>query len=542
MQISARRHVAPLVFYNAMSLEYAHPVPNRRAIAGHSKRAIMNGFRFYLLANVIFVLAVTVVKATGSENDVHPLYLILLFALCSTPILDAKSLNGAYALLILFSLDYFLMYGALDVRTLVIGLEGESTHTDSVISATELVVLLGCLLVQIGYRIACRTAAKSRQSTPPKDWSELTLVVVGITLWIVCTRLSWELTVHIIAESTNEASKRGFESLGGAKSAIFILARMAQPLSILILAYAQCRYRRPYMAPLVVGVVLFQLFFGFVIDFKSEALIGGVLVVLTNFLVNGRVPKAWTALMLVVVAIGFPLLQANRVVRAEQGANTTSVSEHVMQAFRQALAAKEKVNSGSERAQTALERLTLKGSVDIIVRETGVTVPFQDGYTLAPLVTAFIPRLVLNKPSIQSGQIMNKAFNLSPSDDTYISPSHLGELYWNFGWPGVVVGMSLIGLLLGTIGAKFDLAKSATITRVLVVVVTVRLLILGSEGDIATQYVSWMRSMLIIGLLHWSLARTPSLARGDRDRAVDATPPSANGPQAPRTPFPNLLR
>jgi len=501
----------------------------------------------YFLVNAVFTGAVLLGYALNNPVEVHPLYVILLFALCTTPIMEARTVNGPYGLLCLFSADFFLMYGALDFQHLLLGSDGpDATDSaggtagiayaiDGALTSTELVILAGGALAQLGYRLACRTLAPVRHGVPPKDWPERTLVLVGIGLWIVCTRLAWQFSVHIIAEPGSEAVRRGLESLGGLETDIYILARMAQPLSILILAYAQCRYRRPYMVPLVIGAVLFQLFFGFVIDFKSEALVGGVLVVLTNLLVNNRVPKAWVALMLVIVVVGFPLLQANRVVRSEQGANSTTASENVEQIFKQVLAASKRVNSGNERAQTALERLTLKGNVDLIVKGTGVTVPFQHGYTLSPLVTAFIPRLIWpDKPSIETGRLLNKEFSLSESADTYISPSHLGELYWNFGAPGVLIGMALIGLLLGAVGRTFNMAEAATITRLLVIVVTVRLLILAAEGELATQYVSWMRSMLVIAILHWSLARIPRLR--PCQPAADATP------AGPRLLHPNLMR
>jgi hypothetical protein len=502
----------------------------------------MNRTRLYGLVNILFIGAVLVGFAFERPVDVHPLYVILLFALCSTPIVQARVVNDRYALLCLFLLDYFLMYGALDFQHLLFGSDGAVAPVGGFLTMTEFVILTGGAFAQLGYRLACRSGAHARPVAAPRDWSERTLVIVGIALWIVCTRLAWEFSVHIITDATNETTKQGLESLGVFKTDIFLLARMAQPLSILILAYAQCRYRRPYMAPLLVGIVLFQLYYGFVIDFKSEALIGGVLVVLTNLLVNGRVPKAWTALMLAIVVIGFPLLQANRVVRNEHSANSTAVSENVAQIFKQVLAAKERVNSGSERAQTALERLTLKGNVDLIVKGTGVVAPFQYGYTLSPLITSFIPRLIWpDKPAIATGQILNSEFHLSEDPDTYISPSHLGELYWNFGWVGVVIGMTLIGLLLGTLGRTFNLAQASTITRLLVLVVTVRLLILASEGELATQYVSWMRSMLFIGILHWSLARIPWVARADGN-ADRTRGPSDVLRATPGRSYPNLLR
>lgn len=498
----------------------------------------MNRAFLYALVNLLFIVAAIAAFGVTGGAGVHLVYVIALFALCTTPIFEARAVNGPYSLLVLFSLDYFIMYGALDVQHLFFGSEAPLPPSQSALSPAEGVILVGAALVQVCYRLACRWAAR-RSSPAPKDWTEPMLVLVGITLWIVCTRLSWEFTVHIISSATNEAVKRGLESLHPLQVMIFMLARMTQPLAILILAYAQCRYRRPYMTALVVALVIFQLYFGFVIDFKTEALIGGVLVVLTHLLVKGRVPMAWVALMLAIIAVGFPILQANRVVRDERAANSQKVSQDVFAAFKQALEAKKRVNTGEERAQTALERLTLKGSVEVIVYGTGRYAPFQHGYTLTPLITTFIPRILWSdKPSIPTGQIMNRTFHLSESPDTYISPSHLGELYWNFGWAGVVVGMALIGLLLGFIGGRFNLAQAATVTRILVILITVRFLILAAEGEFATQYVSWMRSMLGIGLLHLLFARkaqpsaaTPAAAR---ETGLDTTLADAR-------PFPNLM-
>jgi hypothetical protein len=495
----------------------------------------------YILVNVLVAVA-AVVGFAVHKDAAHPIYVMLLFAICSTPIIEAKTVNGAYSLLILWSFDYFLMYGALDLRNLLFGLDGIAVEADGLLSPTELVILLGGVLVQIAYRVACGAASKSRPTAPPRNWSEFTLVAMGIVLWVVCSRLNWVFSVDTFTEKSTAAVAAGMASLGGVKIGIIMIARMAQPLSILILAYVQCRYKRTYMTPILLAVVFYQLMFGFIIDTKSEALIGGVLVILTNFLVNGRVPKIWLVSMLVVIAVGFPILQANRVVRDERGVNPMKAAENLAQSFEKALEATDRTNKGSERAQTALERATAKGSVEIIFRGTGTITPFEHGYTLIPMLEAFIPRLLWpDKPSIQTGQIMNKKFHVTEGDLTYISPSHLGELYWNFGWPGVIVGMSLVGLLFGALGARFNLAEAATITRVLVIMVTAREVILSSEGEIATHYVVWMRSMLGIGLLHLAFARLPWTA-GIRTEAVPATS-ARDIPEPPPSPqFPNLLR
>lgn len=496
----------------------------------------------YSLVNLLLATLVVAAFAMHPTSGIHPVYVIMLFALCSTPIIDLRILNGPHALLGIFSLTFFLFYGSLDLARVIYGQSSAPESGAAFMSAAEGVILLGGALVQIAYRVACNAMRKATYGEP-KDWSEFLLVMGGTTLWAVCTALNWQFSVHIVAEASAFATARGLGSLTGWQTTIFMLAHMCQPLGILIIAYAQCRYRRGYMTALLIGVVLFQLLFGFVIDFKGEAFLGGVLAILTKILVEGRLPKMWLIAMLVFIAVGFPVLQANRViVRGQYGANSTQVGDNIGKSLGQAFEARDKVSTGLDRSQTFAERLSLKASVETIVNKTGDVTPFQRGYTLTPLISTFLPRLLWpNKPSVDVGRMMNKEFKISDVADTYISPSHLGELYWNFGWPGVVVGMTLIGLLLGFLGARFNLARGATITRVMVVVVTIRLMILGAEGEIATQYVLWIRSMAAIGVLHWFFARVPvgagaSKVAPGQDHRVDADRAQASPA------FPNLLR
>jgi hypothetical protein len=111
--------------------------------------------------------------------------------------------------------------------------------------------------------------------------------------------------------------------------------------------------------------------------------------------------------------------------------------------------------------------------------------------------------------------------------DTFISPSHLGELYWNFGWPGLMVGMTFIGMLLGWIGAASSLAERLSATRLLILLATVGTLCLQFEASVAVTYIVWIRSLAAIGFLHLLFNRP----------VVPDTAGSA--PALPR--FPNML-
>ena len=174
----------------------------------------------------------------------------------------------------------------------------------------------------------------------------------------------------------------------------------------------------------------------------------------------------------------------------------------------------------------------------MIVARTGNDVKYQDGHTLVPLLGVFIPRLIWPaKPDVATGRVMNREFNVSDQEETYISPSHLGELYWNFGWPGAVVGMSVIGVLLGYLGRWCDLSHATNLTRILVLVGTIQLLVLGFESAIVPQYSVWIRSLLGVGLLHWVFARTVNGSREVNSNDSRLIPiPRHTAPL-----FPNLL-
>jgi len=177
-----------------------------------------------------------------------------------------------------------------------------------------------------------------------------------------------------------------------------------------------------------------------------------------------------------------------------------------------------------------------------------VDAPYQNGRTLVELVLAFVPRMIWpDKPSVATGQVFNKEL-VRGIGDTYISPSHLGELYWNFGWPGLTCGMTLIGMLLGYIGARTSLAERTSATRLLILLATVATACLQFEASVSVTYVVWIRSLAAIGLLHLlcnrpavpapaGSAAAPAAAIGTQVAANTAV--AVVAPALPR--FPNMM-
>ncbi len=503
-------------------------------------------FSLYALVNVAFALLVGVAWVVGGFPNPRLLHLILLFALCSTSIIDFDGLNGRHALLGLFMVVYFVSYGVGDLSDLFTAGDlpnfTSTPRSQGALSKTEVVILVGGILLVLGYRAALFAANARIPIRNPRDWSKRSILTVGTIFWVVGSYATYAWNVYVITDTTNEAFRKGLAGVGTLTASAYILGQMMQPLGLLLFAYAYRVFRSPYLLPIVVAISIFQMFIGFVADIKGLAMLGMILVIVTSVLVDGRLPKGWFIAGVLFVIFAFPVFQAYRTeIHGDRGIARTTVVANFGKILQLTLAAKDKVNTGRYRAQTFLERSSVKGSTEIIVEKTGNGVDYQWGHTLSPILATFIPKIIwADKSDVPTGQLVNKKFHISDSDDVYISPSQLGDLYWNFGWFGVVIGMTLIGLICGWVGSRFNLAEFRTVTRVLVTVITIKQLILGFESAVSVIYVVWLRSLAGIGILHLIFARVPAASRLFRSSTSESAAGSANLHPRDRL-FPNLL-
>jgi hypothetical protein len=497
-------------------------------------------FALYAVVNLAFLVIVAATYAMGDSQNPRFLYLCLLFALCSTPIIDLDGFNGRHALLALFSLVYFVMFGVSDLSALAEAVAIE--HSEAILSAAEAVVLVGGLASFLSYRVVISITSRVRENSDGRDWSRQAVLIAGFLMWAIGTWATYQWYVYIVTDTTNDVVRKGLQNLGTYQATAYVLAQMLQPLGILLIAYAWRMYwHRALLLP-ILAICALQVVLGFVADVKGLAMLGGILVIVTMVLIDEKIPKWWLAGGVLYVIIVFPIFQAYRAeIHGNRGMARTDVVANFGKVLALTLSAQERVNTGHDRAQSFLERSSLLGNVQMIVEKAGGDVPYQHGYTLTPILATFVPKIVWSdKPDIPTGQLINSEFHLSDSD-IYISPSHLGELYWNYGWSGVIVGMAIIGSILGFVGGCFNLAQRKTVTRLLVTVVTIKQLVTGFESAIAPSYVVWLRSMAGIGLLHLTLARVPVAARWLDLNITEADDVEADEPDRIR-PLPNLLR
>lgn len=492
---------------------------------------------FYVGLNLCFALLVGVLAMNGAANP-RILYLLVLFSLCSLPVIFYDGLNGRYSLLCLFCGLYFLMFGSIDIAQMIDG--AAANYISAPLTRTELVALAGVFAVLVTYISICRWLASrpSAALVQAKDWRMSSGVSIGLVFWIVGTVTLYYWNVYVVPDTTNDVVRKSLQSRGNTAITLLLLGQMVQPLGLLLLIYVWRVAKYRWLTAFVIFAVIVQVFVGFVADVKALAMYGGFLVIATTVLIRGRVPIGWLAAALAFIVLAFPVLQTYRAeIHQSRGVARTAVVENFGKVLALTIASTERANTGTFRAQTFLERYSMLGSLQIIVDHVDIDVPRQNGYTLSPLLTTFVPKMVwAEKQDIPTGQIMNRVFHISDSEDVYISPSYLGELYWNFGWAGVLIGMSFMGALLGFIGHRFNLRTVCTVTRVLVVAITIKQLIVNFEGGIAPNYVVWMRVMAAIGILHLIFARVPVASHQEESAAPDMP-----DDKIPARPFPNLV-
>lgn len=465
----------------------------------------------YAGLNVAVLLVLVICTAVSAPTNPRFVYIVLVTALCTSPLLSMDRINGRYFLLATYMAFAYVFFCFGDVMGILLGRTPEGP--EGVLTAAECVILASLLGITIGYRVAARPPRKKSEVTRSTDWPFGAVVVVGLAFWITGTATLTYWQVYVIGDRSSATLVKNLSSLGQGYTTLFMLGQLIQPLGVMILAYAYGAYRRGFLTVMIIAVTLIQVALGFVADYKSEAMLVGMLVIITKIYIDGRIPKVWIVCAGLFIMIAFPVFQAQRLaVRGEQGRSAADTLTNIGEALQKSISAEAKVESGfggaEYRVQSFWERASLKGSVELIVQRTGKEVPYQNGATLTPILFAFVPRLLWeDKESLPVGQIFNKDFHISVDTDTYISPSHVGEIYWNFGWAGTLLIPSAIGYLLGFIGSRCVAYPVLSLTRMMIMFVTIFAFVIRAEGSIANEYVVWLRSMAVIGILHLVFSR-----------------------------------
>jgi len=167
-------------------------------------------------------------------------------------------------------------------------------------------------------------------------------------------------------------------------------------------------------------------------------------------------------------------------------------------------------------------RMAMINSVAVVVRDTGRWVPYANGSTLfLPALQFAIPRVIWrNKPTTTQGQEFGRLFHVTNylSRDAHIGASVPGELYWNFGVPGIVIGSGAIGAMLGLAYRRYGAGSGVgPVQRAIYVLLLVEFVHLG--GSLSLAIVNIGRTLLVLEALRWFSRRAGLLGPPAEDLA-----------------------
>lgn len=245
---------------------------------------------------------------------------------------------------------------------------------------------------------------------------------------------------------------------------------------------------------------------------KSGAFMLAAVPLMAWWYTRGSLPwKALAVLMLVLVFAVFPFANTFRLIDAR-----IETSERITMTTRMI---SDWDTDRYMRASWGLfkRRLALINSVAVVIRDTPRWVPYAHGDTLfVPAFSYFVPRFVWpDKPAYGLGGEFGQKFHVVGMLDkkSSIAPTVAGELYWNYGTPGVILGMVLWGAWMRGLYRRYgESTVPDPVRRAIHLVLLIQFLHFG--GGIAAQTVALVRTLVLLEAYRWIARRTGLLRWG----------------------------
>lgn len=485
--------------------------PDRITTASPRSRA-RRKYGLFLTINVMTVLLIVIVSATNPYADLGTgIYVAILMLICTAPALFITTYRGRASLMLMFLAYYFASYALLDLSHLIAYSPVPPRSSNSLFTGGEVVIITGAISFTLGYILILGLVSDREVKVLRRDWSPKTIVLIGLITWAIGFYLNAKVQ-FVYGDSFSNINQQtsvfaGFTSL----------FRMLGLLGTLMLIYSFLTTHKKSALIFLIGTMLADFALGFLGDTKELAVRDPLMFLFSYVIIRERIPVITTVIFVVLAGLAFNFFAAYRLELATRHETRAS-------AFGRLDSNLDKIAGGdkplSKRFSDGIdyfaERISLKQSTEIIAARVGKDMEFKEGYTLAPMLYAFIPRFIMpdKQDASMTGRIFNREFHLSGSLNTYISIGAVGELYWNFGWSGAIVGMVLIGVILALVACLGLGGISSNLPRFLLLLLTVYLLILRSEAGLAQTFSYWARTVVLLFLVHALIPKKRSNTAG----------------------------
>jgi hypothetical protein len=473
------------------------PVPTHRPrsdLAGAAAYAIIVPFlavvicAFSLIAGVrgreltmVAIATLTLVVAfipIGSQRLLHPdrRHIFISFICLAFPV---------YFVLPVFT-QYF--WGGDDTGSVASLL---SLDLSDIIQA-QLAALVSLVCLIIGFASPLGILVTAIFPRPRHEWGHQNALIVGVGMVVV----GW--LTFALGQLGLLPRQLGSGALGAIISSYYF------GLALLTIVYLKFQSRQALVV--LLALLPLAMLVGFLTGSKRLFLAPAALIALAHMVTIRRARAFWFVGGLTGVVLIYPIASFYREV--VQAGNVLSLAEVLRNPGRMLLLVSSFVSQVEplEYFRAGLEattnRLNYLGILTLIVRDAGERVPFQGGWTIGLAFISFIPRIFWpGKPATSIGQWVTDNFGSGPNIESSTGPSQIGELFFNFGWPGIVIGWILLGIYFRTISEMFFRKDAPTVA--LMIAVIALWTTLPALGGTFTNFISgFLFNAGYIGVLH----------------------------------------
>ena len=292
---------------------------------------------------------------------------------------------------------------------------------------------------------AILSAGSAREMPPPRGLTvrpSLTLLALGYAVPAAATVAG--LATHSYGYLGTASANPSF----GAASELLPFVASLTGLAILIAGIWWLQTGDRGCGRLVIGLLLVQVPLGFVAGFKGESVVPFVLLGLAAVAYGRRIP--WRPVIVGALLVFCVLVPANQAYR--QGVRTEGggIVAGLERAVRPDTYAPGRIVG--RPVEYVFDRFRNIDAVALITRDTGTTYASPEGalYAKLPLIVTVPRQLWEDKPVLDTaGDFATSSWERAPSYQTAEPLTQPGDLYRNFGWAGVVVGLFAWGLVIG---------------------------------------------------------------------------------------------
>ena len=328
--------------------------------------------------------------------------------------------------------QYFLMKGEY-----VTGSFSLTRHPPGDVAHAQMVALVGLAMLLLGFYLPFGRLAVSVFPRPTREWPPHAVLFVALAT----VGLGW--LVYIVGQLGLIPARAGSGAVGTIASGSYF--------GVSLLTLAWLRHRRREALLLLAIVIPLSMLFNFFTGSKRLFLTPPFVFALAYIVYERRIRMSWVAAAFATLIVLYPVSEFYRSVI--QTDNVRSIGSFVRNPSR-ALEALggfgESVDVGSYVSaglQATGRRLDALGVLTAIVKDTPERVPYQGGWTIGYIALSYVPRIIWpNKPGTTIGEWVSQTYG-SPFDlHTDVGPTWIGELFFNWGYTGVVLGMFVMGL------------------------------------------------------------------------------------------------